>query len=134
MKPPYKIFSLEEADALIPQLEALLSEIEKKQETFHRLQDELFFEELLGDAPPSELQMKELDHSLDGLEKELKVIRSLGCLLRHPERGLVDFLAEAGNEWIYYCWRRGESKIEFYHTLQGGYFERRPLARSGAGV
>jgi hypothetical protein len=128
MKPPYRIFSLEEANALIPQLEALLADLEKKQESFRRLQDELFFEELLGDSPPSELQLKELEHTLSDLEKELKMIRSFGCLLRHPERGLVDFLAKKEEEWIYFCWRKGECRIEFYHTLRGGYFERKPLA------
>jgi hypothetical protein len=129
MHSPFKVFSLDEANSLIPQLQALLDDLEKKQESFHKLQDELFFEELLDDSPPSEVQLQELEQTLHRLEKELKEIRSLGCLLRHPERGLVDFLAKEGEQWIYFCWRRGERDIQFYHSLRGGYFERKPLAQ-----
>lgn len=124
---PVKAFKVEEANALVPRLEGLLGELEEKRESFRRFQDELFFEELLSEAPPSDSRLRELEEGLARLEKEIEKIRSLGCILRHPERGLVDFLAKKGEEWVYFCWRRGEKEIRFYHTLQGGFYERKPL-------
>jgi len=127
MNPRHKIFNLEEANALLPEIETLLAEFETKQETFRRLQDGLFFEELLDEISPSEEKLQELEDVLVRLEEEMVKIRGLGCVLRHAERGLVDFLARKRDNWIYYCWRRGEKEIQFFHTLRGGFFERKPL-------
>ena len=125
-----KVFSLEEANALLPELESLLTEFEAKHEAFQRLEDHLFFEEILDNAAPDEAKLRELEERLAALETEIEKIRTLGCLLRHPERGWVDFLARRDKEWICYCWRRGEPGIQFYHTLGGGFFERQPLTQT----
>ncbi len=122
-----KVFDLDEANALLPQLESLLGSLEEKQEAFRRLQEALFFEELLDSIDPPTERLQELEQTLLRLEKEIKKIRELGCLLRHPERGLIDFLARREGKFIYYCWRRGEKHIQFYHTLRGGFLEREPL-------
>ena len=127
MTRPLKIFDLHEANAILPQLETLLKELEDKQQDFRRLQDMLFFEELLEEIAPPEEKIQQLEETLIKLEQEISQIRELGCILRHPEKGLVDFLGRRGEEWIYYCWRRGEEKVQFYHTLRGGFFERQPL-------
>ena len=122
-----KIFSLEEANALLPRLEKLLSDLEEKRQAFKELHDELFFEELLEEASPPEEKIQELETILTSLEQEIEKIHELGCLLRHPERGWVDFLARKEKEWVFYCWRRGEKEVGHYHSLRGGYLERQPL-------
>lgn len=123
-----KVFKLEEANSLVPQLETFLAELEEKQHSFDRLHDELFFEELLEEERVPETKFQELEGTLEELEKSMEKIQGLGCVLRHLRRGLVDFLAKEGEKWIYYCWRRGEREIQYYHPLRGGLFERRPLA------
>lgn len=128
MEPRHRIFSLEEANALLPELESLLEILEAKQESFRRLEDELFFAEILESTSPAEVRFQELETSLLALEEEITSIRRLGCFLRHAERGLVDFLSHRGEERIYLCWRRGEKQIQYYHTLKGGYLERQPLS------
>lgn len=127
MKPRHKIFSLEQANALLPELESLLNVLEAKQESFKRFEDELFFREILEKASPPEIEFQELEAALLALGEEIKQICDLGCFLRHTEKGLVDFPAERGQEQVFYCWKRGEKEIQYFHTLQGGFFERRPL-------
>ena len=127
MKPRLKIFNLDEANALLPEVESCLAQLEAKQEAFRRLHDELFFEELLDGTPPSESRLKQLEETLVDLEEEIGKVHRLGCLLRHSERGLVDFLAQRDEEQVYYCWKRGEKQIQFYHSLRGGFFERQPI-------
>lgn len=122
-----KVFNLNEANALLPELESRLSQLETKHEIFKQLEDKLFFEEILEQASPPEIRLQELEETLIRLEEDIQRIRELGCLLRHSERGLVDFLARKGEGWIYFCWRRGEKEIRFYHSLRGGFLERRPL-------
>lgn len=122
-----KVFSVDEANSLLPAIESRLAELEEKQSAFRRLQDEVFFEEILGEASPPDGMLREVEEALLDLEVEIRKIQELGCLLRHPERGLVDFLGRRGESWIYYCWRRGEKEVGFYHTLRGGFLERKPL-------
>ena len=127
MEDPQKIFTLEEANALLPELASLLAALQAKRDAFQRFEDQLFFQEILEGAVPEESCFQRLEASLIQLETEIGKIRSLGCRLRHAEQGLVDFLARRGGGWIYYCWQQGEKEIRFYHTLGGGFFERRLL-------
>ncbi len=122
-----KVFSLEEANALIPQIESLLANYEAQHHAFQSLEEQLFFEELLDCTTLPEDEIKTLEENLIKLEVEIRKIQKLGCLLRHPEKGWVDFLARRDKEWICYCWRRGEEKILFFHTLRGGFLDRQPL-------
>lgn len=127
MEPRPRFFSLKQANALLPELESLLSVLEAKQESFKRFEDELFFAEILEKTSPPEIKLQELENVLLTLEEEIKQIRQLGCFLRHAEKGLVDFPAQRGEERIYYCWKRGEKEIQYFHTLRGGYLERQPI-------
>lgn len=127
MKPRHRLFSLEQANALLPELELLLNTLEIKQDNFKRLEDELFFAEILERSSPPEVKLQELEAILLTLEEEIRQIRELGCFLRHAEKGLVDFPAERGEEKVYYCWKRGEREIQYFHTLRGGYWERQPI-------
>ena len=123
-----KWFDREGANALIPHLESLLGELDLRQTIFHRLQDEILFDELLDPQSFSEECSHELEKALAGIEEVIRKIHGLGCRLRHAERGWIDFLAKKGEKKIYFCWRRGEKEIQFYHSLGGGFFERCPLA------
>ena len=127
-----KIFSLEEANSLLPQIEAILAGFEEKREAFRRLQDGLFFEELVEDFSPPDEKLRLLEENLVKLEEEIEKIQAFGCILRHPDRGLIDFLARRDEKLVYYCWRRGEGEIQYYHTLRGGFRERQPLLASAA--
>lgn len=123
-----KLFDREGANALIPHLESLLEELERRQAVFRRFQDEILFDELLDPHSSFEECSHEMEKILAGIEEVILQIQNLGCRLRHAERGWVDFLAKKGEEKIYFCWERGEKEIQFYHPLGGGFFERHPLA------
>jgi hypothetical protein len=60
----------------------------------------------------------------DGLEQ----IRALGGEVKDLDMGLVDFPGRLGAEDILLCWRLGEKRIEFWHPVDGGFANRRPLA------
>lgn len=122
-----RVFNLEEANALVPELEMLLREFEEKQHSFERLHDGLFFEEILGEEPPPDKKYQELEGVLTLLEEQVERIGSLGCVLRDPRRGRVDFLARTGKGLIYYCWQRGEKQIQYCHSLRDGFLGRHPI-------
>jgi hypothetical protein len=40
---------------------------------------------------------------------------------------LLDFPCLIDGETVLLCWKMGESRIEFWHTLDGGFAGRQPL-------
>jgi hypothetical protein len=66
----------------------------------------------------------------DGLEQ----IRALGGEVKDLDMGLVDFPGRRENEDILLCWRLGEKRIEYWHAVDGGFANRRPLDESAAGT
>jgi hypothetical protein len=59
----------------------------------------------------------------DGLEQ----IRQLGGEVKDLDLGLVDFPGRRGGDDILLCWQLGEKRIEYWHPVDGGFANRRPL-------
>lgn len=134
-----KLFSIEEANLLLPQLEKILTRLIEKKESHDRLHDQLFMSELLHEAiqkkqksPALESEVLNsgaqfVDGSAGDLAEELEAIKSLGCLLRSLERCWIEFPAEKSGEPFFYCWKKGEARVSFYRPANGALFERFPL-------
>ena len=132
-----KNFSIEEANALLPQLELILARLIKKKETVDRLHDEHFISELLHEATqgrpaaegsgPLEAGARDVDASVSNLEADLEKIRALGCVLRHLDSGWVEFPASLRGEAVYFCWKKGEAAVGFYRLAHAAFAERLPL-------
>ena len=136
MQPGPQVFTLEEVNALLPQLRSLMepqmgrrSEIEKRLE---------FLTELLGVAPDS-IQMseedaprvRELKHQLvervDAYHHGWREIERLGAVLKDPRSGLLDFYGRVDGRLVWLCWKYGESAVTHYHSLDEGFGARKPI-------
>ena len=56
-------------------------------------------------------------------------IQANGCEVKHIEMGLIDFPARIGERDVYLCWKRGETRVAYYHGVNEGYAGRRPIPR-----
>ena len=72
-----------------------------------------------------EERLAELRRRFSELVSELD---TLGVELKDPVSGLLDFLSQRGDEEVYLCWRLGEESVDHWHTLDGGFAGRRPMA------
>ena len=72
-----------------------------------------------------ERQMGELEQEMERCCEELA---QLGCELKDPRKGLLDFPARHGDKAIYLCWMKGEEKVEWWHPIETGVAGRRPIA------
>ncbi|SDE90138.1 hypothetical protein SAMN04488243_11523 [Thermus arciformis] len=119
-----RIFTKEEADALLPELRRVLREMRQAREELKALQARL--PEARG------LERRALEEEarflLGSLEADARYLASLGVFLKDLDRGLVDFPARLGGEVVFLCWQEGEPEVAHYHPLSGGFAERRPLA------
>ena len=134
---PGRIWTVEEANARIGDLSELLPQIRAWVVRLRKVHDELqrlstFWGKELesGDNPDRELKGR-LDDEWHGLTKKLEdAISSLqeeGIEVKDLETGLVDFYGLENGEIVFLCWKRGEDEVGFYHALNGGYQNRRPI-------
>ncbi len=132
-----KIFSVEEANRLIPYLEQALGALASGARDIAALQSEV---SVLAAIESSGATSKNLDVR-DLREKETRCARMLeefraglydvasrGCILRDLDLGLVDFYTMARDRVVCLCWRTGEAAVSHWHTTDEGFSGRRPLS------
>ena len=132
-----KLFTVEEADQLLPQVRRFLKEMRACRDRMAKLEKEKAVEELcwlLPDgtvSPKAQEQLAKLDAEQklqeSSFEKLLRTMTLLGAQLKDLDDGLVDFFASRGEELVYLCWKEGEDRIRFWHDLESGFGGRRPL-------
>lgn len=122
-----KYFTLEEANALLPQIEPLMAQLLERRAKAARLSQEI--KSLLADtrldvggAVPAELTQ-----DFAAIEKLVKDIQSFGCVVKNLNAGLLDFLTVRDGREVYLCWRYGEPAVAFYHELHTGFNGRQPV-------
>jgi len=132
-----RIFSVEEANRLIPYLEQALGSLSASARDIAALQREvqvLTAIESTGATSKShdvrELREKEqrCARMLEEFRASLHEIASRGCILRDLDLGLVDFYTMARDRVVCLCWRLGEPRITHWHTTDEGFSGRRPLS------
>ena len=128
-----RLFTLDEANALLPQLQSILEEMQEKKPTLDALRQELATltqaasgngHLLAARAQSKQREAKALAGRLNALLAELNEI---GCELKGLEQGLIDFPAERDGRTVYLCWKLGESEITHWHDLDTGFAGRQPL-------
>ena len=80
---------------------------------------------IVDDLRLTRLRMQGL---IDQMAAGVARIDALGLTLRDIEHGLVDFPALVSGRQIWLCWRRGETSVGWWHGLESGFADRRPLA------
>jgi hypothetical protein len=131
---PEKLFRLDEANAIVPRLHALMERLQRGaielREQVSDLAREtgadaatLSPEALMRQRPAARALVEELD----GIVQE---IESSGAYLKDVQLGLVDFPSERDGEIVYLCWQFGESEIAFWHRIEDGFAGRQPLPGS----
>ena len=130
-------FTLEEIHRILPDLEIRIARFLEKKAAYARMHDHLLMEELLqdiesrqGDAVSGSLADDEagkLEITVSELEREIKEMRRLGCLLQDLENGWVDFPALQQSQPIFFCWKRGDATVRFYRLSGTASSERKPL-------
>ena len=122
-----RIFTLAEAQSLLPRLRSLLTEIGKEWSRVRELNPDV--QKARDNAPfdghsRSGVQYVE---SVSQLMFWIHQIKDMGVLLKDADRGLCDFPYMRGNRVVYLCWQLGEDQIEYWHDIETGFAGREPL-------
>jgi len=137
-KRTHKLFSLQEANALIPELSRRIQHLRTRKETYNRLHDALFVHELVSTAERAngffekddlEENVRSLEQAIENLAKDIEAIFGLGCILRDIEKGRVDFPAVLRDQKIYWSWQDDEPSIKCYRLSGERYGEKILISR-----
>lgn len=128
-------FTVAEAEALIPELEATfeaIAEVAARAELKARaLRARL--DAGGGDPAADAIERSQLQFLAQGLNDRLQGIVKLGALPKGVEPALVDFPALIDGREAYLCWRLGEKRITHWHGADEGFSSRKLLPRRKAG-
>jgi hypothetical protein len=137
MAPTRKLYTIDEANALIPFLQKVLDTLRTQVGEVVHLKRQLEVLNLICDSQVSQrnqdfqeyVQRTAQYHQLIGQADALiRDVREKGCLLRDVHTGIVDFYAEMDGKLVFLCWRRGEKGISYWHPVGDGYGQRRHIA------
>jgi hypothetical protein len=131
---PERVFTLEEANALLEQVRPLVQELVEHRRALAaaRSARRRLAAQVAGNGggfdPRAAAELDErVAEELKALARCVNAIHGLGALVKDPDEGLVDFPARRGDEHVYLCWRLGEDEIEFWHGVDEGFAGRKPL-------
>jgi hypothetical protein len=130
MAAPRRRYTLEEANALVPEVRAVLLQLAVEQRRLDAAHAEMHRRlasdgdpDAAADASRSEAEVSEIGEGIRSLVAHLE---ELGVQLRDPEMGLVDFPAERDGRPVWLCWRLADATVAYWHGTDEGYATRRP--------
>ena len=119
-------FTRAEANALLPQLTTLLSQLREARDEL----TDTDAHEVLSEAAPTNgggEQGRQVGVAFLEVRRLLETLEQAGIVLRDIDRGLIDFPALIDGHEVYLCWELGEDEVAYWHELEGGYGGREPL-------
>ncbi len=122
-----RYFTLEEANALLEQIEPLMGRLLETRAKVVKQRQEVgvLLNQMGADVGSPVTSAMVQDFTL--IETLIEKIRAYGCEVKDLNGGLVDFLSKRNGRDVYLCWRYGEPGITHYHELHTGFAGRRPL-------
>ena len=128
-----RLFTLEEANALLPRLRDIFLQIQESKAKHDQLEEqaEEYAEHVSSNGHVVEKKLNETRQELAKAAAEvnslIERVNDLGCEVKDIDEGLVDFRTEREGRDVYLCWKLGEPDICWWHELETGFAGRRPL-------
>jgi hypothetical protein len=130
-----KTFTFDEAQSLLPVLEALLKRaIESKQAAeqieagLSALAQRIYIAGGMHiDVGKVAKQRAEIESHTQRMRETVAEIDAIGVQVKDLDSGLLDFPFRLDDEIVLLCWRMGESAIGHWHTLDTGFKGRQPV-------
>ena len=124
-----KLFTLEEANALLPAVREILRRIQSSRRRLSAYRDQAKLaaegaEQGGGGMEGGGLYAKILTKLTD----EIAELDAIGVQLKDFDRGLVDFPSLREGRVVLLCWQLGEGdQLEWWHDMDAGFAGRTPL-------
>jgi len=133
---PTKLFTLEQANAMLPLVRAITTDlmslsgdvIERRQRLDHLSSRDSG----AGDVYSDELKQVENELEIDTtrLREYIEELKALGVEPKGFPQGLVDFPSLVDDRLVFLCWQHNEPEVLYWHDIDAGFAGRQPVAAS----
>jgi hypothetical protein len=122
---PKRRFTLQQANRTLPLVSRIVADIVKvhKNATTHQAQ----IERLASGSKKRTDAEKELEHLYERLSTLFNELAGVGCEMKDPQVGLIDFIGRHQGRDVYLCWKLGEDQIGYWHEIDAGFAGRQPI-------
>jgi hypothetical protein len=126
-----KIFTVEEANRTLPLVSRIVEDLVRE----HKMWEDKVREfELatVGSSPErpdaiAELLQIEAQRLATAIEGYIAELNDLGVICKGMGTGLVDFRGRIDGRDVFYCWKLGESAVQYWHEVDAGFVGRQRL-------
>jgi hypothetical protein len=122
-----KLFTLEEANNLIPKLRPLIRRVVTESKTLFSMQDEIKKARSKANLGGGSYQGAAYLERLVSLTSAVGEVEKTGVLVKDYNTGLCDFPHLKDGRIIYLCWKMDEKEITHWHEVDSGFAGRKPL-------
>jgi hypothetical protein len=124
-----KLFTVEEANALLPSVRLILRKIQRSRRRLSAYRDEAKLAAEGAEQGGGGMEGGELyAQILTNFTEELAELDAIGVQLKDFDRGLVDFPSLREGRVVLLCWQLGEGdELEWWHDMDAGFGGRTPL-------
>jgi hypothetical protein len=125
-----KIFTIQEANALLPNVRIIAGKIQRAHRQLSRYRDDAKKASEAGEQSGGGGFVNGVAYAavLTELTLQLAELEGLGVQLKDFERGLVDFPSLREGRVVLLCWQLGEGdELEWWHDVDAGFAGRTPL-------
>jgi hypothetical protein len=123
-----RLFTVEEANDLLPQIIPKLNEIKDLYTAVESLKDEARAAASASNFGGGMRGGTAYINTLYMVGKLTTELHEMGIELKDHKRGLIDFPSLKGERIVYLCWQDGDGdRILWWHETDAGFAGRRPL-------
>jgi len=124
-----KIFTVEEANALLPRVRKIVTRIQHAHKSLARYRGDVKkAAEAAENGGGGIIDGVQYASILATLTERLTELEGLGVQMKDFERGLIDFPSLRDGRMVLLCWQMGEGdELEWWHDVDAGFAGRTPL-------
>ncbi|MBI2976319.1 MAG: DUF2203 domain-containing protein [Chloroflexi bacterium] len=123
----HRLFSVEEANALLPILRPLLAQALEARRRVIAAEPDLWpvLEKAMGNGGSKKAGAVLAD--FETIQQNVKAIQSMGIEVKDINTGLIDFPAVRDGREVCLCWRYDEPDVAHWHDTDAGFAGRQRL-------
>lgn len=128
MEPSFpKLFTVEEANALLPKLREFLDAVAAHRDAMREKAPHV--EPIINASLSNGGGKVGAEYGVEAYKLYLAIekVRELGIVVKDLDLGLLDFPHERDGRVVFLCWHPPEDEIRYWHELDAGYAGRQPL-------
>lgn len=121
------LYSVSEANALLPYIRTLVASMLEAREAILSLQPDLWSVIQSAVFNGGSKSASQVTRYILTIQDAIRKLQSLNIVVKDVNTGLLDFPAERDGQPVYLCWLYDEPSVQFWHDVDSGFAGRQRI-------